>query len=171
MIIFHRVDQQLAILEAQYLACVQGKTLPSDSPIGLFNDISLHLDELSKRTLDFLPKPIDVVGDGNEGKSVKKTKKTKRGAKANKGEKNENTEKKKQWTREEILSTFLPPDRQLKGRRKTAKQTTPANSTTKREKKPLPTPVIKEKEESSTQSTTTTTTTTTTTVIDEGKKR
>ena len=129
MFSFHTVDQQLAILEAQYLACVQGKTLSTDSPIGLCNYIRLFLDELNKRTVDFLPKPIDVVGDGNEGKTVKKTvkktKKTKQGAKTSKGEKNEKTEKKKQWTREEILSTFLPPDIQLKGRRKTAKQTTP----------------------------------------------
>ena len=124
---------------------------------------------MSKRTLDFLPKPIDIVGDENEGESVKnkkkteKTKKTKRGTKASKGEKNEKTEKKKQWTREEILSTFLPPDRQLKGHRKTAKQTTPAISTTKREKKPLPTPIIKE-EKITAQSTTGKT------VIDEGRE-
>lgn len=99
----------------------------------------LVVDELGKRTSNLLAKPIDIVGDDKEAKPVKKTKKVKKGEKGEKGE------KKKQWTREEILSTFLPADRQLKGRRSTAKQ--PASTTPKRDKKKhFPAAVVKKEE-------------------------
>lgn len=94
------VDHQLDILELQYQAVLNGTTLPTDSPIGRYVDRRRILDEPKKPSSELLPKPIDVVGDGEQQPEKKKKKKK--------------TEKKKTWSREEILSTFLPPEKQTK---------------------------------------------------------
>ena len=75
-----------------------------------------------------LPKPIDVVGEGEQQPEKKKKKKK--------------TEKKKTWSREEILSTFLPPEKQTKK----SKRGVPA-PTEKKEKKHFPAAVMKQSSE------------------------
>ena len=80
---------------------------------------------MTKLPNDLLPKPVDVVGDD---KSPEKKKK-------------KDEPKKKQWTREQILSTFLPPEKHIKGRKTVYKQ---------REKKPFPQAVMKTAEEQKT---------------------
>ena len=60
---------------------------------------------MTKLPNDLLPKPVDVVGDD---KSPEKKKKKKS------GQKKKDEPKKKQWTREQILSTFLPPEKHIK---------------------------------------------------------
>ena len=98
-----------------------------------------------------LPKPIDIVGDDTKETKKKSTKKPK-------------SQKKKTWSREEILNTFLPPEKQQalqknkqhrsktvpsepekKSEKKPAKK--PAKRPAKKEKKPVPQVVIKEKKE------------------------
>ncbi|KAK8813020.1 hypothetical protein WA538_001891, partial [Blastocystis sp. DL] len=109
-------NHQLDILELQYQAVLNGTTLPTDSPI----------DELKKPSSELLPKPIDVVGDGEQQPEKKKKKKK--------------TEKKKTWSREEILSTFLPPEKQTKK----LKRGPAAPATEKKEKKHFPAAVMKQ---------------------------
>ena len=87
---------------------------------------------MTKLPNDLLPKPVDVVGDD---KSPEKKKKKKS------GQKKKDEPKKKQWTREQILSTFLPPEKHIKGRKTVYKQ---------REKKPFPQAVMKTAEEQKT---------------------
>lgn len=84
------------------------------------------LDELKKPSSELLPKPIDIVGDGEQQPEKKKKKKK--------------TEKKKTWSREEILSTFLPPEKQTKKPKRGV--STPA--TEKKEKKHFPAAVMKQ---------------------------
>ena len=89
---------------------------------------------MKKKSSDLLPKPLDIVGDDSDEKPNKKaTKKPK-------------AQKKKTWSREEILSTFLPPDKQQalqKNRR--SKEKSADKPAVKKEKKPVPQVVIKEK--------------------------
>lgn len=120
------VDHQLDILELQYQAVLNGTTLPTDSPIGRYVDRRRILDELKKPSSELLPKPIDVVGDGEQQPEKKKKKKK--------------TEKKKTWSREEILSTFLPPEKQTKK----LKRGPAAPATEKKEKKHFPAAVMKQ---------------------------
>lgn len=90
-----------------------------------------------------LPKPIDIVGDDIKETKKKSTKKPK-------------SQKKKTWSREEILNTFLPPEKQQalqKSKQHRSKTATsepekkPAKKPAKKEKKPVPQVVIKEKKE------------------------
>ena len=90
-----------------------------------------------------LPKPIDIVGDDTKETKKKSTKKPK-------------SQKKKTWSREEILNTFLPPEKQQalqknkQHRSKTVPsepEKKPAKKPAKKEKKPVPQVVIKEKKE------------------------
>ena len=119
------VDRQLAVLEQQYLAVINGSKVEIDGS-RMFNYSSL--EEMKKLPSDLLSKPIDVVGDD---KPQEKKKKKKSGQK-------KKDEPKKQWTREQILSTFLPPEKQVKGRKVVPKQ---------KEKKQFPQAVMKSAEE------------------------
>ena len=75
-----------------------------------------------------LPKPIDIVGDGEQQPEKKKKKKK--------------MEKKKTWSREEILSTFLPPEKQTKKSKRGV-----SAATEKKEKKHFPAAVMKQPSE------------------------
>lgn len=72
---------------------------------------------------------MDVIGDDTSQEKKKKKKS---------GQKKKDEPKKKQWTREQILSTFLPPEKQVKGRKTVSK---------KREKKSFPQAVMKSPDE------------------------
>ena len=85
---------------------------------------------MKKKSSDLLPKPLDIVGDDSDEKPKKKAAKKPK------------AEKKKTWSREEILSTFLPPDKQQTLQRNRRNKDKPAVKT---EKKPVPQVVIKEK--------------------------
>lgn len=135
------------MLEQQYEAVLNGTTLPKDDPCN-YRLIKWWIVEIKKPTSDLLPKPIDVVGEEEEvRRAPKKTQKKKK-----------QEEKKKTWSREEILSTFLPLEKQKslqKPRRVKEKDQKPVEKPVekpvqkvKKEKKPVPAVIMKEEKKS-----------------------
>ena len=95
------------------------------------------LVEKKKAASPLLSQPLDFVGDDDTPRPVKK-------AKSGKKKADKKKEEKKTWSREEILSTFLPPSKQKglpKPRR--VKETEKPKKAPK-EKKPVPKIVMKE---------------------------
>lgn len=93
--------------------------------------------EMKKHSSDLLPKPMDIVGDEETPRPVQRKAKPKK--------KTEKKPEKKTWSREEILSTFLPPEKQKslhKPRRE--KENPKTTEKPKKEKKPVPKVIMKE---------------------------